>query len=47
MRRATRQSGPRRSDALARRRELMDAWAWHCEGAVSDNIVTFKRQAMV
>jgi hypothetical protein len=23
------------------------AWAWHCEGAVSDNIVTFKRQAMV
>jgi integrase len=37
----------RRSDALARRRELMDAWAWHCEGAVSDNIVTFKRQAMV
>src|ERR1700722_5969476 len=23
----------RRSDALARRRELMDARAWHCEGA--------------
>ena len=36
----------RRSDALARRRELMDAWAKHCEGAAGDNVVTFKRQAL-
>ena len=35
----------RRSDALARRRELMDAWARHCEGAAGDNVVTFKRPA--
>jgi integrase len=35
----------RRSDALARRRELMDAWGRHCEGAASDNVVTFKRPA--
>ncbi len=35
----------RRSDALARRRELMDAWARHCEGAADDNVVTFKRPA--
>src|SRR5208282_1110656 len=35
----------RRSDALARRRELMDAWARHCEGGISDNVVTFKRPA--
>jgi integrase len=35
----------RRSDALARRRELMDAWAKHCEGAAGDNVVTFKRPA--
>jgi integrase len=33
----------RRSDALARRRELMDAWARHCEGTAGDNVVTFKR----
>jgi integrase len=33
----------RRSDALARRRELMDAWATHCEGAAGDNVLTFKR----
>ena len=26
----------RRSDALARRRELMDAWARHCEGGAGD-----------
>ena len=36
----------RRSDALARRRELMDAWAKHCEGAADDNVETFKRQAL-
>ena len=33
----------RRSDALARRRELMDAWARHCEGAA--NMLAFKRPA--
>ena len=36
----------RRSDALARRRELMDAWARHCEAAAGDNVVTFKRQTL-
>jgi integrase len=35
----------RRSDALARRRELMDAWANDCGGATGDNVVTFKRPA--
>jgi integrase len=35
----------RRSDALARRRELMDAWARHCEGATDENVVEFKRPA--
>ena len=35
----------RRSDALARRRELMDAWARHCEGASGDNVVALKRLA--
>ena len=30
----------RRSDALARRRELMDAWAKHCEDAAGRNVVT-------
>jgi integrase len=35
----------RRSDALARRRELMDAWARHCEGSPSDNVVPLKRPA--
>ena len=34
----------RRSDALARRRELMDAWARHCAGAADDNVLAFKRQ---
>jgi integrase len=33
----------RRSDALARRRELMDAWARHCEGAAGENVLAFKR----
>jgi integrase len=33
----------RRSDALARRRELMDAWAHYCERGASDNVLTFKR----
>ncbi len=35
----------RRSDALARRRELMDAWARHCKGEAMDNILAFKRPA--
>ena len=35
----------RRSDALARRRELMDAWAKHFEGAAGENVVAFKRPA--
>jgi integrase len=35
----------RRSDALARRRELMDAWARHCEGGAAENVVTLKRPA--
>jgi integrase len=35
----------RRSDALARRRELMDAWAKYCEGAAGENVVAFKRPA--
>ena len=33
----------RRSDALTRRRELMDAWANHCEPSTDDNVLTFKR----
>jgi integrase len=33
----------RRSDALARRRELMCAWALHCEAGVRENVLTFKR----
>lgn len=33
----------RRSDALARRRELMDAWAKYCEGAVGATVVELKR----
>jgi integrase len=33
----------RRSDALQRRRELMDAWARHCERAAEDNVLAFKR----
>jgi integrase len=35
----------RRSDALARRRELMDAWARHCEGGAAENVFAFKRPA--
>jgi integrase len=33
----------RRSDALARRRELMDAWAKYCDGAEANNVVAFRR----
>jgi integrase len=35
----------RRSDALARRRELMDAWARHCEGDAGENVLAFRRPA--
>ena len=35
----------RRSDALQRRRELMDAWANYCEGGAGDNVLAFKRPA--
>lgn len=35
----------RRSDALARRRELMDAWSRHCEAQVDENVVALKRPA--
>jgi integrase len=35
----------RRSDALARRRELMNAWANFCERGASDNVLTLKRPA--
>jgi integrase len=35
----------RRSDALARRRELMDAWARHCEGEAGANVVALRRSA--
>jgi integrase len=33
----------RRSDALMRRRELMDAWADFCQRGPSENVVAFKR----
>jgi integrase len=33
----------RRSDALARRRELMDAWARFCDGGAGENVLPFKR----
>jgi integrase len=35
----------RRSDALVRRRELMDAWAAFCERGAGDKVLTFKRPA--
>jgi hypothetical protein len=35
----------RRSDALARRCELMDAWACDCDGSAGDNVSAFKRPA--
>jgi integrase len=35
----------RRGDALARRRELMDAWANFCELSAADNVVAFKQPA--
>jgi integrase len=35
----------RRGDALARRRELMDAWARHCEDGAGENVLAFKRPA--
>jgi integrase len=33
----------RRQDALARRRELMDHWAYHCEGAARDKVLAFRQ----
>jgi hypothetical protein len=35
----------RRSDALMRRRELMGAWARHCEGEAGGAVLAFKRPA--
>ena len=35
----------RRSDALARRRELMDAWARFCDGGAGQNVLAFRRPA--
>jgi integrase len=35
----------RRSDALARRREVMDAWANYCQRGASGNVVSFRRPA--
>ena len=35
----------RRSDALERRRELMDAWARYCEGGGRREVVAFKLSA--
>ena len=35
----------RRTDLLAKRRELMDAWARYCEGEAVANIVAMKRSA--
>jgi integrase len=32
----------RRTDLIEKRRQLMDAWARHCEG---DNVLVFKRPA--
>jgi integrase len=34
----------RRTDLIVKRRQLMDAWAGHCEGA-GDNVLAFKRPA--
>jgi integrase len=33
----------RRSDALEKRRELMDAWARHCQPGNADNVVSFRK----
>lgn len=33
----------RRSDALEKRRELMDAWARHCQPGKADNVVNFRK----
>jgi integrase len=33
----------RRSDALEKRRELMDAWARFCGSGAAQNVLTFKR----
>lgn len=33
----------RRSDALEKRRKLMDAWAAYCERKVAPNVVALRR----
>jgi integrase len=35
----------RRTDLIEKRRQLMDAWARHCEGGARENLLTFKRPA--
>jgi integrase len=35
----------RRSDALARRRELMEAWSLFCDSSAGENVLTFRRPA--
>ena len=35
----------RRTDLIEKRRQLMDAWARHCEGGAGDNVVAMKRPA--
>ena len=35
----------RRTDLIEKRRQLMDAWARHCEGGTGDNVVALKRLA--
>jgi hypothetical protein len=37
----------RRSDALEKRRELMEAWASYCEPKPSNNIVQIRKQKSV
>jgi integrase len=35
----------RRTDLIEKRRQLLDAWAGHCEGEAGDNVLAFKRPA--
>jgi integrase len=35
----------RRTDVIEKRRQLMDAWARHCDGGAVDNVVALKRPA--
>ena len=36
----------RRGDALEKRRELMEAWARHCEQTSGENIVAFRKSGI-